>query len=172
MLSEMVVVGNRCNQRSNCTVASAWRYARMCLHSSWYVYTTVRVSSPLASCQIRKIVGCACAGNAGNVSPPPRVSDPDMHHGTCVTYVLWCMPGWLTIGFLWNWWWGKRSRYSWRMRNPQFYLSGKRIISECSRSELAMMDGMWCYSSGTTPFLVSHGKSWSNGWHTSPISII
>ena len=22
-----------------------------------------------ASCQIRKIVGCACAGNAGNVSP-------------------------------------------------------------------------------------------------------
>ena len=130
------------------------------------------VSSPLASYQIRIIVGCACAGNAGNVSPPPRASDPDMHHGTCVTYVLWCMPGWLTSGFLWNWWWGKRSRYSRRMRNPQFYLSDKRIISECSRSELAMMDGMWCYSSGTTPFSVSHGKSWSNGWHTSPISII
>ena len=25
---------------------------------------------------------CACAGNAGNVSPPPRVNDPDMLHGT------------------------------------------------------------------------------------------
>ena len=25
-------------------------------------------------------------------------------------------------------WWGKRSRHSWRMRNPQFYLSGKRPI--------------------------------------------
>ena len=27
--------------------------------------------TPWASYQIRKIVGCACAGNAGNVSPPP-----------------------------------------------------------------------------------------------------
>ena len=24
------------------------------------------------------------------------VSDPGMHHGTCVTHVLWCMPGSLT----------------------------------------------------------------------------
>ena len=30
-------------------------------------------------------------------SPPPRVSDPDMHHGTCV--MPWCMPGSLTSGF-------------------------------------------------------------------------
>ena len=37
--------------------------------------------------------GCACTGNAGNVSPPRRVSDPDMHHGTCVAHVPWCMPG-------------------------------------------------------------------------------
>ena len=29
-------------------------------------------------------------------SLPPRVSDPDMHHGTCVTHVPWCMPGSLT----------------------------------------------------------------------------
>ena len=34
--------------------------------------------------------------------PPPRVSDPDMHHGTCVTHVPWCMSGSLTSGFLWN----------------------------------------------------------------------
>ena len=60
--------------------------------------------SPLAwaSYQIRKIAGCACAGNAGNVSPririqrKPRVSDPGMHHGTCVTHVPWCMSGLLT----------------------------------------------------------------------------
>ena len=50
-----------------------------------------------ASCQIRKIAGCACAGNAGNVFPTyrlqrkPQVSDPGMHHGTCVTHVPWCM---------------------------------------------------------------------------------
>ena len=59
--------------------------------------------SPWASYQIRKIAGCACAGNTGNVSPPPRVSDPEMHHDTCVTHVPWCMPGSVTSGFLWSW---------------------------------------------------------------------
>ena len=58
--------------------------------------------------------------------PPPRVSDPDMHHGTCVTHVPWCMPGSLTSGFLWSRWRAKRSRNSRRMRNPQFCVSGKR----------------------------------------------
>ena len=28
----------------------------------------------------------------------PLVSDPGMHHGTCVTHVLWCMSGSLTCG--------------------------------------------------------------------------
>ena len=46
-------------------------------------------------------------GMPGTFSPPPRVSDPDMHHGTCVRHVLWCMPGSLTSG--WRW---KRSRHS------------------------------------------------------------
>ena len=46
--------------------------------------------------------GCACAGNGGNVSPSPQINDPDMHHGTCVTHVRWCMPGSLTGDFLWN----------------------------------------------------------------------
>ena len=59
-------------------------------------------------------------------SPPPLVSDPDMHHGTCVTHLPWCMPGSLTSGFLWNRWRGNRSRHSQRMRNPQFYVSVKR----------------------------------------------
>ena len=54
---------------------------------------------PWASYQIRKIAGCACAGNAGNIFPRRRfqskslVSDPGMHHGTCVTHVPWCMSG-------------------------------------------------------------------------------
>ena len=58
--------------------------------------------------------------------PPPRFSVPDMHHGTCVTQVPWCMPGSLTSGFLWSWWRGKCSRHSRRMRNPRFCVSGKR----------------------------------------------
>ena len=55
----------------------------------------------------------------------PRVSDPDMHHGTCVTHVLWSMLGSLTSGFLWSRWRGKRSRHSRGMRNPQLSVTGK-----------------------------------------------
>ena len=69
-------------------------------------------------------------GMPGTFSPSPRGSDPDMHHGTCVTHVPWCMSGSLTGDFLWNRWRGKRSRHSRRMRNPQFYLSGKRPIAD------------------------------------------
>ena len=39
-------------------------------------------------------------------SPPPWVSDPDKHHGTCVTHVSWCMRVSLTSGFLWSRWRG------------------------------------------------------------------
>ena len=38
-------------------------------------------------------------GMPGTFSLPPRVSDPDMHHGTCFTHVPWCMSGSLTSGF-------------------------------------------------------------------------
>ena len=61
--------------------------------------------SSWASYQISKIAGCACAGNAGNVFPrrrfqrKPLISDPGMHHGTCVTHVPWCMSGSLTCGY-------------------------------------------------------------------------
>ena len=62
----------------------------------------------------------------GTFSPPPRFSDPGMNHGTCVAHVPWCIPRSLTSGFLWNLWRGKSSRHSRRMRNPQFYVAGKR----------------------------------------------
>ena len=67
-------------------------------------------------------------GIPGTLSPPPRVSDPDMHHGTCVTRVTWCMPGSLTSCFLWSRWQRKQSQHSRRMSNPQLYVSGKRPI--------------------------------------------
>ena len=65
-------------------------------------------------------------GRPGTFSPPQRLSDPDMHLGTCVRHVPWCMPGSLTSGLLWSRWRGKRSRHSRCMRNSQFYVSGKR----------------------------------------------
>ena len=55
-----------------------------------------------ASCQIRKIAGAHAPGMPGTFSPSPQVSDPDMHHGTCVTHVPCCMPGSLINGFIWN----------------------------------------------------------------------
>ena len=58
--------------------------------------------------------------------PTLQVSDPDMHHGACVTHVPWWMTESLTSGFLWSRWRGKRSRHSRRMRNQQFCVSGKR----------------------------------------------
>ena len=66
----------------------------------------------------------------GKFSPPPQVSDPDMHDDTCVTHVPWYMTGALTGGFLWSWWRGKRSRHSRCMHNQQFYVSGKRPMPD------------------------------------------
>ena len=65
-------------------------------------------------------------GMPGTFSLPPWVSDPDIHHGTCVTHMPWCMPGSLTSGFLWNRWQGKHFRC---MRNPQFCASSKRPMT-------------------------------------------
>ena len=65
-------------------------------------------------------------GMPGTFSPPARVSDPDMHHGMCVTHVPWCVAGILSSGFLWSRWRGKRARLSRRMSNQQICTSGKR----------------------------------------------
>ena len=71
--------------------------------------------------------------------PPPRFSDPDMHHGTCVTHVPWCKSGSLTSDFIWNRWRGKRSRHSRCMRNLRFCVSGKRSI----RAALCLNRDLW-----------------------------
>ena len=50
------------------------------------MYRVKNSSKEWASYQIRRTVGCACAGNAGNDFPATLVCDPDMHHGTCVMH--------------------------------------------------------------------------------------
>ena len=69
---------------------------------------------------INEIAGYACARN------PLRISEPDMHYGTCVTHVPWCRPGSLTGGFVRSLWRGKCSWHSRRTRNSPFYESGKK----------------------------------------------
>ena len=61
------------------------------------------MSLPWASCQIRNIDGLRMRRECRERFPRHRgVSDPDMHHGTCVMHVPWCMPRSLTSGFLWS----------------------------------------------------------------------
>ena len=79
-----------------------WNFKRFCGMASYHLVN--RGPQLWASYQIRKIAGCACTGNAGNVcltrrlQRKPLVSDPDMHHGTCVTHVPWCLSGSLNCG--------------------------------------------------------------------------
>ena len=76
-------------------------------------------------------------GMSGTFSLQPQFSNPDMHQGTCVSHVPWCMPGSLTSGFLWSQWWGKRSQHTRRMRNQRFCVYGKKPIVEYDRQDLA-----------------------------------
>ena len=55
--------------------------------------------------------------------------------GTPMRHVPRCMPGSLTNGFLWSRSREKRSRHPWRMRNPQFYVSGKRPMATASHDK-------------------------------------
>ena len=71
-------------------------------------------------------------GMPGTFSPPPRVSDPDMHHGTCVTHVPWCMPGSLTSVFFLSRWWGKTFPAFPAHAQPANLLSGKRPMMKGS----------------------------------------
>ena len=85
-------------------------------------------SVSMASCQIRKIAGCACAGNAGEFFPHHR----GLAIPSCITARAYARTVMHTE--IANWWFplksvaGKRSRHSRRMRNPQYYVSGKRPI--------------------------------------------
>ena len=81
---------------------------------------------PLARCVQLRVTHVP--GMPGTLSPPPQDSDPGMHHGKCVTHVPRCTPRSLTNDFLRSRWWGKRSRHSQRMHNPQFYVSGMRPV--------------------------------------------
>ena len=81
-----------------------------------------------ASCQIRKIAGCACGGNAGNVFPPTTGLQSRHASRHVCDSLLWCMLRSLTRGFLWCQWLAKGSRHSRSMHKPQFCASGKRPI--------------------------------------------
>ena len=82
-----------------------------------------------ASYQIRKIAGCAYAGNAGNVFPATDFKgNRQLAIPACITAREWrtCRDACRDQR-----WWGKRSRHLRRMRNPQYCVSGKRPMCCC-----------------------------------------
>ena len=105
-------------------------------------------------------------GMPGTFSPPPRVSDPDMHHCTCVMHVPWCMLGSLTSGFLWSRWREKRSRHSRRMRNPLFSVSAKRpMYDKCpSQQVYALLTQHNCLKKKSEPLRYGDQKLSGKKW--------
>ena len=98
----------------NCTV-----------HAMWFI-CYIEDSYPMPLTRYGKLRLPHAPGMPRTFSPPLRVSDPGMLHGTRLTHVPWWMPGSLTSSFLWSRWRGKRPRHSRRMRNPQHCVSDKR----------------------------------------------
>ena len=88
-------------------------------HMGYYGDGCVRYHGPLT--RYVKLQVAHAPGMPGTFPPcrrfhrKPLVSDPGMHHGTCVTHVPWCMSGSLTCGDR-----GKCSRHSRRMRTRNF----------------------------------------------------
>ena len=103
-----------------------------------------------ASCQIRIIAGCACAGNAGNVSPSPQVSDPEMHHSTSTTHVPWYMTESPASGFLWSQWRGKGSRLSCACAARKFTYQVRGPLLETMMTEINGHQDLALYLKSTT----------------------
>ena len=98
--------------------------------SGWITWAGTTWHGPLT--RYVKLRVAHAPGMPGTFSPPVWVNDPDMHHGTCVTHVSWCMPGSLTSGFHWGRQREQRPRHFQRMCNAQFYVSGKRSVAALS----------------------------------------
>ena len=102
-----------------------------------------------ASHQIRKIAGCACARNAGDVFPAADFKgNRQLAIPACIT-----ARAVLHVGIANPRWQGKHSRHSRGMHNPQFHVSGKRPIL-----------GMWHKKSFGAMVQCTKGNCWCIYW--------
>ena len=99
-----------------------WIYVKK--YKSIFAFSLISHHGPLTLGYVKLRVVHAPGMPRHRLQRKPPVSDLGMHHGTCVTHVPWCMSGSLTRD-------GGENVPSipgtW-MRNPQFYVSGKRPI--------------------------------------------
>ena len=80
----------------------------------------------LMRCCVTSMLRPKLAGIDHGIQRKPLVNDPGLHHGTCHARAV------MHVGIANPRWRGKRSRHSWRMRNPTFYVSGKRLMGDGS----------------------------------------
>ena len=79
-----------------------YRTCRFISHARSFYFLDFTMPSPWASSQISTNHGLRMRRECRERFPchrpqrKPLVSDPDMHHGTCVTHMPWCMSGSLT----------------------------------------------------------------------------
>ena len=104
----------------------SWPLPHLQMGSCWKTLNRISDTSKVCTCGScshrppARYVKLRVAHMPGMFSPPPRVSDPDVHYGTCATHVPGWMPGSLTSGFLWSRWQGNRSRHPQRMPTHNF----------------------------------------------------
>ena len=125
---------------TGCWISPSWL-----MRWKWrYAITVNFLAAPLASYQIRKVAGCACAGKAGNVFPatdfkgnrwltiPPFITARVSR--TCREA---CRDRSSAVA-------GNRSWHSRCMRNPQFFVSGKRPIHTPIEINHGPISGLSC----------------------------
>ena len=117
-----------------------------------YTYITLFGASVWDSYQIFNIAGCTCVRNAGNVFPPPRVSNPDMHH-------LVRGP-WLGTSFYWypsgvfHWCWGYTERCGYNAVN---FLSKLKIYTPYGVSFVSTISDLYSGSVTVVLYTISCG---------------
>ena len=107
----------------------------VCLKANVYDYMN-SITLAWVSYQIRKIAGCACAGNAGSVFPITAVKgNRGLTIPACITARAWPHVPWSMSGSQWR---EKRSRHSRRMRTRNFTYLARGPCS--SKQQAAWMD--------------------------------
>ena len=145
-------------------IEQPWIAVWISFHSSMYiVFYLISVAQSRwnppswASYQIRKIAGCSYARNAGNVIPATDLKgNHQLAFPACITAHVWPLSDKKPMGFLSDSghahavmhagitklrWQGKRSRHSGCMRNPQYYISGKRPMEVHSQWRVFWLHG-------------------------------
>ena len=89
---------------SGCLFLNPRHQWQLCPLSEYAVFSPSVITNHTSESNgpLTRYVKLGFAHAPGTISPPPWVSDPNMHHDTCVTHVPWCMSGSLTNDFLWN----------------------------------------------------------------------